>query len=138
MGIIDEFVESCPIKGWQFVPSMWNEEELVFSNVSEIVKSCNVKEFKIGKDRLLVFADDDAHEDNCKGDITVHWVILESEPSNNDDYSNCYSLIAYGCGPSALLREPRHSYFKEYQFYIPINTIIQAFEILKKWFDFEG
>lgn len=96
----------------------------------------NVRLFARGEDRLVVLV---------REQLFVDWALLEyaGHPSAQPDAVR-YMLVMHGDGPSASLREPRHTYFggdadaAGYVFYVQPKVIDWAFDCLREWFDFGG
>lgn len=74
-----------------------------------------------------------AHNDG----LVINYALFRFAESDADGSNVKVELIYSGQGISGGLREMRHTYFANegYIYYLPMDMLIESFQILKKYFD---
>jgi hypothetical protein len=120
------------LPGWGF--GTWQDGEFCTSNIVRMITTHGVQPIAMrgcSDDLLLVFVE----KDDSGEDWKVSWLLLERIASDGE--TEWFNFVMTGYGYSAALREPRHTYFRTYQFYVRPALLQAAFTALSRWFDFE-
>lgn len=108
------------------VKSELNPDDLVYSKSDILKYYSEIHNFE-----------DDILGINVREELHVDFALFDW--SYEDESGSYYHRIFHGSGPSGSLREPRHIYWGDeqgYTFFLPLSSVIKAFDVLKKYFDF--
>ena len=111
--------------------SIINSDDTVYKadEVMDIVDEWH----KIGNENYTLVIKKDGQTD-----IVYHFALFRFNSSNMDGSNETWEKIFEGTGPSSSLREMRHIWWgdeKGYVYYLNMDAVMEAFHILKKYYD---